>query len=157
MGPSVSLGYSRPRACWTAAGLVLAGCRAEPRVPPYADVRPPWRLLGATDTVAVSVDTSRIQPLAGGDARVRLRYEFASPVQPRSRPGTNVYVVESEEVTECARNSARALSASLYDSAGALVGSSVPAPGAEASSMIGGAGPALCRLLRQRGASAPGT
>ena len=101
----------------------------------------------------VSLDTTGVEALGGGRARVHLRYALGTPIEapsPGSGAPVRIFTLESIEVTECEHDTARAMSAVLFDSAGHSLGPATNRPGAAPPSMIGNAGPRLCAYLRQR-------
>lgn len=136
--------------CGAAAVVALSACRE--RAPLRAPASGPWLTLMNNGRALVSLDTTGLETLEGGRARVHLRYAFDSPVEAPSPSGgapVRIFTLESIEVTECEHGTTRAMSAVLFDSAGQSLGPATNRPGAAPPSMIGKAGPRLCAYLRQ--------
>jgi hypothetical protein len=131
----------------TLAAALAAGCGPDAEVGRRSDA---WLRLEGNSQATVLLDTTRFTAHPDGEANVFLRYELGSPIEVPTRPGARISVVESEEVTECAQNTARALWAILRDSAGGELGRTTTAPGERSPSMVGGAGSALCDYVRAR-------
>ena len=129
----------------TAAGT-WAAIPAEPGPPPWPLPAGTWWPLAGDSVTRVSLDTLSVIALPTGEYRVRLLYQFVEPRRPSS--GVPIYVLVSDEETDCAQLTARVFAVTVFDTLGREQGRITQQPASGPPSMVGAAGPPLCFWLR---------
>ena len=123
-----------------------AAIPAEPGPPPWPLPAGTWWPLAGDSVTRVSLDTLSVIALPSGEHRVRLLYQFVEPRRPSS--GVPIYVLVSEEETDCAHQTARVFGVTVFDTLARQQGQITQQPASGPPSMVGAAGPPLCFWLR---------